>query len=134
MKSFWKWFFIVLGALLLAGIVFCGTLFFIRGGVGLGMRASTLRGGFTPRMGMFGGMIGLGLLGLFFRMLVPLGVLVLAGFGVASLVKGGKKPATPPAAPAPVCASCGKTLAADWKTCPYCGTPVEHPEDGTPAK
>jgi hypothetical protein len=53
MKGFWKWFFIVLGALVLAGIAFCAALFFLRGGVGLGMRGGFLRGAY-PRMGVFG--------------------------------------------------------------------------------
>ncbi len=30
----------------------------------------------------------------------------------------------PPAAPARVCAKCGAGLAAEWKACPYCGTPA----------
>ncbi len=124
MKGFWKWFFIVLGALVLAGIAFCVALFFIRGGVGLGMRGAFVRSAY-PRIGVFSGMMGFGLLGMLFRGLIPLGILVLAGFGVAYLVKNGKK-STPPTMPVtPTCSSCGKPLAADWKTCPYCGKSVE---------
>jgi hypothetical protein len=31
----------------------------------------------------------------------------------------------PPAQPAPVCAGCRAELKAQWKFCPYCGTPVQ---------
>lgn len=129
MKGFWKWFFIVLGVLVLAAIAFCVTLFFLRGGVG--MHSTFTRGSF-PRMGGFSGMMGgfgmFGILGMLFRGFIPLGVLVLAGFGVAYLVKQGRHTPTS-SAPVqnPVCVSCGKPLAADWSTCPYCGKPVENP-------
>ncbi len=128
MKGFWKWFFIVLGVLVLAGIAFTVTLFFLHGGAGMGVRGSYTRG-ITPRIGAVGMMGGLGLLGMLFRGLIPLGVLVLAGFGVAYLVKSGKHTTPPaPVQTVPVCASCGKPLASDWNTCPYCGKAVEKPE------
>ncbi len=132
MKGFWKWFFIVLGILVLAGIVFTAAMFFLRGGIAM---HSNFSRGFTPRIGGFGGMMGgfgmLGMFGMLFRGLIPLGVLVLAGFGVAYLVKQGKHstPVPPPVqVQTPVCVSCGKPLASDWTTCPYCGKPVEKPE------
>ena len=130
MKGFWKWFFIVLGVLVLAAITFSVAMFFLRGGVGM---HSTFTRGSLPRMGGFSGMMGgfgmFGLLGMFFRGLIPLGVLVLAGFGVAYLVKQGKHTSSAPApVQSPVCVSCGKPLNADWTTCPYCGKPVEKPE------
>jgi uncharacterized membrane protein len=123
MKNFWKWFLIVLGILFLVGIVFLVVLWALHG--------SSLAAWHTyPRyysggMGMFGGMfLGMGLL-MLFRWLLPLGVLVLAGFGVAYLVKRDRKAIPAPAAAAqPVCAHCGKPLNADWSVCPYCGEKV----------
>jgi rRNA maturation endonuclease Nob1 len=73
-------------------------------------------------------MMGFGMLGMLFRGLIPLGVLVLAGFGVAYLAKSGKKNTSPARPLNPTCASCGKPLAAEWKACPYCGKPVEPTE------
>lgn len=136
MKRFWKWFLIGLGILILVGIAFCATLFFLRGGAGMGLRTGTLGGHmrvFGPRLGLFGGMMGgMGIL-MLFRGLIPLGVLVLAGFGVAYFVRNGRKsaPTVMPAVATPVCASCGKPLSSDWKACPYCGKPVEKTEPPT---
>jgi len=125
MKGFWKWFFIVLGALVLAGIAFCVTMLALRGGSAVGF-GNHMRG-FGVRTGFFGGMMGgMGFL-MLFRGLIPLGVLVLAGFGVAYLVRYSKRN-TVPAVAAPVCAACGKPLASDWKACPHCGKVVETPE------
>jgi hypothetical protein len=132
MKGFWKWFFIVLGILVLIGIAFCVTLFFLRGGAGMGLRAGVLGNHMRfpgARVGVFGGMMGgLGLM-MLFRGLIPLGILVLAGFGVAYFVRNGRKNnvSVMPVASA-VCSNCGKPLAADWKTCPHCGTPVDKTE------
>ena len=70
---------------------------------------------------------------MFLRLFIPLGILVLAGFGVAYFVKYSKKPLQAGAgvsgqpAAQPVCAHCGKILSADWSTCPYCGTKIEPP-------
>ena len=135
MNRFWKWFLIVVGVLVLAAIAFCATFFFMRGGTMMGLRTGGLGGHmrvFGPRMGGFGfgGMMGgFGMFGLF-RALIPLGVLVLAGFGVAHLVHRGRMQhhGAMPMATAPVCASCGKPLAAEWKACPYCGKPVDKTE------
>ena len=84
---------------------------------GLGM----MRGGFYPRGGMMWPMMGV--FG-FFRALIPLGILVLAVFGVIYLARGGaKKHTQAPLPPAPrVCVSCGKVLPAEGDFCPHCGT------------
>lgn len=128
MKGFWKWFFIVLGVLVLGAIAFSVAMFFLRGGVAMhsGFTRGTFprMGGFTGRMGGFGMF---GMLGMLFRGLIPLGVLVLAGFGVAYLVKQGKHTTPPAAVQVPTCASCGKPLNSEWTTCPYCGKAVEAP-------
>lgn len=68
-----------------------------------------------------------------FRMLIPLGILVLAVFGVIHLVRGGHKPSlapvqpvqpVPPVAPVAahrVCVNCGKGLPLEGEYCPSCG-------------
>ena len=139
MKGFWKWFFIVLGILVLIGIAFTAALFFFRGGPVIGARSGfgMMRfGGFGVRgPAMMFGFGGLMLL----RLFIPLGILVLAGFGVAYFVKYSKRPVEAtaggpgqPAAEQPTCAHCGKTLSADWSTCPYCGTKIEPPAVNPP--
>lgn len=82
-----------------------------------------------PFMGVFG----------FLRLLLPLGVLGLAVYGIVALVRGNRRPATaaqvPPAAPAApaaplavdastegVCSACGRELHSGGEFCPYCGT------------
>lgn len=115
MKGFWKWLLIVLGVLALAAISFLVAFMLFRG-----VHARSA-GYLMP--GAFGGMmVGMGIL-MFLRLVIPLAILVLAGFGIAYLVKRDRKVV----APTKVCASCGKPLAAEWTTCPYCGTKVEAP-------
>jgi uncharacterized membrane protein len=127
MKGFWKWFLIVLGVLVLVGISFGVALFFFRGGASW-VRPMSIIG----RRGMFGGMMfGMGAW-MIFRFLLLIGILVLAGFGIAYLVKSSRKsaPTTVVSANAPVlrtCSHCGKVLASDWTTCPYCGAKIEPP-------
>ena len=136
MKNFWKWFFIVLGAFVLIALGFGVTMFFLRGGAahtyalrsGYGMMGSRF---YRPGMMMGGMMLLMVLKGLFW-----IGLLVLAGFGVASLIKGSSKRSNPAAVPStqavaaptvPVCGSCGKPVQADWSSCPYCGSPLTPP-------
>ena len=142
MKNFWKWFFIVLGAFVLIALGFGVTMFLLRGGFsqayglrsGYGMMGSRF---YRPGLMMGGMMLWMVLRGLFW-----VGLLVLAGFGVAFLVKVSSKKSVP-AAPVmqtsvgeskasaeptvPVCASCGKHVQADWSNCPYCGSPLTPP-------
>ena len=59
--------------------------------------------------------------GMFFMWLVPLGILVLTVMGIAWLVRTGAS-STNPGAPAHPWPSCGRSVQADWKNCPYCGT------------
>jgi hypothetical protein len=129
MKGFWKWFWIVVGILVLIGISFAVSLFFFRGGARVGLRMMH-PGLYAGRAGVFGGMMfGMGAM-MLFRALIPLGILVLAGFGIAYFVRFGKKPTAVSAAPAN-CVSCGKPLATEWTTCPYCGTKIEPPAAAT---
>ena len=121
MNRFWKWFLIVVGILVLIAVSFCVALFLFRGA------PVRMHVGVFGHPGIFGGMmVGMGGL-MFFRFLVPLGILVLAGFGIAYFVKFGKKPVQPAEiSPVPgACAHCGKPVAADWTTCPYCGNKIE---------
>jgi hypothetical protein len=129
MKGFWKWFWIIVGILALIGISFAVALLFFRGGARVGLRVHP--GLYAGRAGAFGGMMfGMGAM-MIFRALIPLGILVLAGFGIAYFVRFGKKPVAVVVVPAS-CASCGKPLAAEWTTCPYCGTKIEPPAVETP--
>ena len=78
-----------------------------RGMMGPGMMG---RGGFGP----FGS-------GMFFMWLIPLGFIVLTVLGIVWLVKtigSGNNPVVSTQA----CPSCGRSVQADWKNCPYCGT------------
>jgi hypothetical protein len=125
MKKFWKWFFIILGILVVAGFAFGVTMFMLRAGhqVGAYTRGYGFPGGMMGRNGYFGGMMfGMGWM-MIVRGLFSLAILVLAGFGVASLVRQSRGNLKSPSAGA-VCANCGKPLAADWKACPHCGTAV----------
>lgn len=112
---------IVVGAFLVAMPIFM-----------LGLNHGALRtGGFGFSRHMPGMMFPFGGLFMLFRMLIPLGIFVLAVFGVIHLVRG-KATTTqamvPPAqsvAPAVdvrQCTSCGKTYESDGEYCPYCGT------------
>jgi len=62
-------------------------------------------------------------LGMLFMWLIPVGVLTLIIFGVASLVQNNKTPVLP--ASQASCPNCGKGTQADWRTCPYCGTALK---------
>ncbi|MDP2778489.1 MAG: zinc ribbon domain-containing protein, partial [Anaerolineales bacterium] len=76
-----------------------------------------------------GGMMGswgyspLGWIGMLFMWLIPLGLIVLAVFGVAWLVRNIGN-STPPASQNS-CPNCGKGVQADWQNCPYCGTALK---------
>ena len=77
-------------------------------------------------MGGPGGMMGgwgyspFGWIGMLFMWLIPVGVITLIVFGVASLTRSAGNP-TPPSPTSP-CPNCGKGTQTDWQNCPYCGT------------
>ena len=93
------------------------------GNRGYGMMGNMMGGygmmhrGFSP-LGWFG--MGLGMI---FMWLIPIGILVLIGFGVASLVRNTGNP--PQASSLTPCSNCGKGTQADWQTCPYCGNSLK---------
>jgi hypothetical protein len=88
------------------------------GGYGMmGGRGMMGNWGYSP-FGWFG--MGLGMI---FMWLIPIGILVLIGFGVASLVRNTGNP--PQASSLTPCSNCGKGTQADWQTCPYCGNSLK---------
>jgi len=64
-----------------------------------------------------------GWIGMIFMWLIPVGILVLAGFGVAWFVK--KSGNSSPTTSLNPCPNCGKGTQADWQNCPYCGTALK---------
>lgn len=128
MSKFLRTAFLVLGVLLLAALL-----------VGLGYRlywmfSGQTTAGLTPmmrgawdlqrqphQMDRFGIWPGAFLFGglPFFGVVIGIGLLVLAGIGVASLFRKGT-----PAEPAPRCAHCGAELRPGWVACPRCGEKV----------
>jgi hypothetical protein len=129
MNKVLKWvLFVLLGLLILA--VIAGIVFAVFGGGGYAMMRPGFRmmtpyrvyGGFSPLRAIFGGLFGLGIF-----ILVIVGIVAL----VNALVRGNRsgtytqptQPAQPAATTRP-CPNCGKPAQEDWKTCPYCGTPL----------
>lgn len=88
--------------------------------------ASLLGGWRYGGWGMMGpGMMGswgfspFGWIGMMFMWLVPVGIVVLAVFGVVWLVRNMGSGAN---SPMNTCPSCGHNVQTDWRNCPYCGT------------
>ncbi len=134
MSTVLKWIlYILLGIVVLAvvaGIVFAfiGPARYAMMHPGIRMMApygGYYRVGISPLRTIFGGLIGLGIF-----ILVIVGIVAL----VNAIVRGNRsvvytQPQQPvqPAQPAAVtrpCPNCGKPAQEDWKTCPYCGTPL----------
>jgi len=63
-----------------------------------------------------GGWLGIGL-----RALIPVGVIVLAAWGISRLFARNVRETGSGISPARACASCGRVAQAEWSTCPYCG-------------
>jgi len=134
MNKVLKWILYVLLGLVILAII-AGIVFAVFGGYGYAMMRPGIRmmepyrsfgfGGFSPLRAIFGGLLGLGIF-----ILVIVGIVAL----VNALVRGNRpaaysQPAQPvasvqPAAAAHNCPNCGKPAQEDWKTCPYCGTPL----------
>lgn len=81
---------------------------------GWGMRGPGMMWGYAP----------FGWFGMLFMALIPLGFLALIVLGVVWVVRTLSGGASTPA-PAHTCPNCGKTVQADWKNCPYCGTALQ---------
>ena len=113
---------------LVVGIVIILLLLFLFGGGmgfgGWGYHGYGMMGGYGgPGMMGWGyspfGWFGMGI-GMLFMWLIPIGLIALVVFGVASLVRNNGT--TTASAPQGTCPNCGKGTQADWKNCPYCGT------------
>ncbi|MDR3560219.1 MAG: zinc ribbon domain-containing protein [Negativicutes bacterium] len=153
MRAIWKWILLFVGVLVLAFLV--ALPFFVGRSLGLArMPMMFMFGGGPGFMPAFGGFGLLGGLFLFGRFIFPLLLIVLAVFGLVSLLRGGQSSRPQPAAPmaaasatapaastdvmqassAPVeqaapaatipCAHCGSPLQTGWVACPYCGEKV----------
>jgi len=109
---------------LVVGIIGFILLLFLFGG---GMMSGW---GYRGGWGMMGGpgMMGwgyspFGWIGMIFMWLIPVGFIVLTVFGVAWLVQNVSH-SMPPSSQSP-CPNCGKSIQANWKNCPYCGTALK---------
>ena len=100
-------------------------LFFFGGGMmmgGWGNRGSGMMGGPGGMMGGWG-YSPFGWIGMAFMWLIPVGVIALTIFGVAALVQNaGNSKSLPSQNP---CPNCGKSVQADWRNCPHCGTTLK---------
>lgn len=136
MNKYWKWFLIILAALVLLGVIVVVIFGFSNGYNRMGFHESRY-GGYMMYPGMTGGfrVPGLMIFGLFFHLVglvIPLGLLGLLVWGVVNLTSKNKPVLTGAAsapssvkdtldgAPARVCSHCGKAAQDDWVTCPYC--------------
>lgn len=115
-----NWWIVGLGAILAVVFLFGGGMIFGGwGNRGYGMMGGygMMNWGYSP-LGWFG-MV----LGMIFMWLIPIGILALIVFGVASLMRNNGT-FMPPASQLP-CPHCGKGLQTDWQNCPYCGTTLK---------
>lgn len=113
------------------GIVAVVILFSFGGGMmsGWGFRnGHGMMGGYGGGMMFNWGYAPLGWLGMGLGMLLmwglPIGLIVLAGIGVASLFQRGGQVVQSSAAQA-TCSNCTKNIQTDWQNCPYCGTSLK---------
>ena len=124
---------------LIALAVVAGIVFAIFGGLGQGyymMRPGfrmmqPYRYGFgyvSPVRGIFGGLLGLGVLVLIIIGIVALVNLIMRSNRSAQVTQTNQPaqqaPAAEMTAPTRTCSNCGKPAQEDWKTCPYCGNPL----------
>ncbi len=108
---------------LVVGIIgFILLLFLFGGGMmsGWGYRG----GGMMGYPGIMGwGYSPFGWFGMFYMWLIPVGFVILAGFGIAWLVRNSGN--SMPSSSQSSCPSCGMSIQADWKNCPHCGTALK---------
>lgn len=104
-------------------------LFLFAGGIvagGWGFRNGHGMMGGYGMMGNWGyfplGWLGMGI-GMVLMWGIPLGLIALAGFGLAALVQSSNKTAS--ATPQSACPNCTKNIQPDWQNCPYCGTSLK---------
>jgi len=113
--------------LVIAIVGILALLFLFGGGMmsGWGYANSGYRGWGMMGPGMMGGWgySPFGWIGMAFMWLIPVGMIALIVFGVAALVRNAGNP--PPSSSQIPCPNCGKTVQADWKNCPHCGTALK---------
>jgi uncharacterized membrane protein len=100
-------------AIAAVALLLLASLFGGRGYGGWGMMGPGMMGGW--------GFSSFGWIGMVFMWLIALGLIVLTVLGVVWLVRAigsGNQSATS----SQPCPSCGRTVQADWRNCPYCGT------------
>ena len=109
---------------LVVGIIGIILLLFLFGG-GMMMGGWGYRGWGMMGPGMMGGWgySPFGWIGMAFMWQIPVGMIALIVFGVAALVRNAGNP--PPSSSQSPCPNCGKTVQADWKNCPHCGTALK---------
>lgn len=90
---------------------------------GFGDGGMMMRGGSGPGMMGYSPFWGPGML---IGWLFPLGLLALLVAGIAWLVQAIGRSSTPltPPRPSRACPQCGQPAQANWRNCPYCGTPL----------
>ena len=116
MKGAARWIVIIVILVVLIGLgsgVFMTGMAWGRGGAP-GIYPMPHMSGYFPG----GGWLGMGLI-----WLIPIAVVALIVWAVATLVH---RPAQPgqAASSGRVCPSCGRSAQSDWSTCPYCGKPL----------
>ena len=120
-----RWILYILLALVILAVL-AGIVFAVFGGYGYTMMRPGFRmmepfryNTFNPGRMIFGGLLGLGVF-----VLIIVGIVAL----INALVRGSRPmQANPPAQtviPSRTCSNCGKPAQDDWKTCPYCGNPL----------
>ncbi len=128
MSSFWKWFLIVIGVLVVVGLCLLVPAMFMLGHREFGMMRPF---GGMPMMHSFG-FLRFG--GFLLRLLVPavvIGLLVALGIAIgkstkstnAIVTKQVDAPQTQPEAESQQkCSNCSKQVQSEWSHCPYCGS------------
>ena len=133
MSKVLKWIlYVLLGLVVLAiiaGVVFAffSPARYVMNHPGIRMMApyGYYRVGISPLRAIFGGLFGLGIF-----VLIIIGIVALVNAIVrgnrTTMVTQPQQPLQPTqsAAAARPCPNCGKPAQEDWKTCPYCGTPL----------
>jgi uncharacterized membrane protein len=110
---------------LIVGIVAVLALAFLFGGGMMGGWGYRGGWGMMSGPGMMGGWgyAPFGWLGMTLMWLAPVGVIALTVLGITWLVQNLNR--STPLVPQSVCPNCGKSIQADWKNCPYCGTALK---------
>ncbi|OGN94081.1 MAG: hypothetical protein A2Y88_13370 [Chloroflexi bacterium RBG_13_48_10] len=120
-----KWIlYIILGLVALA--VLGGLVVAVFGGYGYGLMRpgirmmDHMRFYYSPVRSIFGGLLCLGVI-----LLVIVGIVAMVNAIVHSNKQAQASPPAQMTAPSRTCGNCGKPAQEEWKTCPYCGNPLD---------